>query len=339
MHRIFTIVIVLLSVSFSLIGKEQSVWVKNSAADIELAGTLSLPTTETPKAFLLLISGSGAQNRDEEVFGHRPFKILADTLTSAGYGVLRLDDRGTGESQGVYEDATLNDFLTDAEAAVKYLREEYPESHIGLLGHSQGGEIAVMAASHNKEPIDFIITLAAPAWPGDSLIMSQCRALAVATTGSWPGESLERRLLDIAKSDISPTLAKPMLMQAFSSSLGDIMSVPQVQQQVWQQIQPLLSPMYRGLLRYDPTDDIKNVKVPWLALNGDKDFQVLQDNLKTINELNPMAKVLILKGHNHLFQHAVTGLPDEYSTAGQSPSEETLTSILEFLDQIFPSKN
>lgn len=333
MHK-FIIVSALLCLVLTCRANDKEVKIENSKAGITLSGTLAQPDSGVPRALLFLASGSGAQNRDEEVMGKKPFKVLSDSLVAAGYGVLRVDDRGVGESTGEFENATVNDFTDDAIACVEFLRTEFPNVKVGILGHSQGGQIAVKAASQGKT--DFIVTLAGPAWKGDSLIMSQCRALAVATTGSWPGEGLERRLLDIAMSDISPVVGKALAYNEFANVLGDAASVPQVQQQVLAQLAPLFSPMYRDLLRYDPAEDIRNVKVPWLALNGDKDLQVLSENLKTFEDLNPNVVTVVLPGHNHLFQHAVTGLPDEYPLAGQSPSDETLNKIRDFLNALFP---
>lgn len=314
-------------------GRENDVVVRNETAGINLAGTLALPDGNTqPRALLVLASGSGAQNRDEEVMGHKPFKVLSDRLVAEGYGVLRMDDRGVGGSEGDFEKAILDDFTTDALSGVAYLRSLYPTSKVGILGHSQGGQVAVKAAARGAA--DFIITLAGPAWQGDSLIMSQCRALAVATTGSWPMESLERRLLDIAMSPMPDYIAVPILLQQFGEVYGDALKVPGVADGLTEQVKPLVSPMYRDLLRYDPAGDIKAVKVPWLALNGDKDLQVLVDNLRTFKDLNPDVITVTLPSHNHLFQQAITGLPDEYPKLGQSPSSETLEVIISNLPML-----
>ena len=330
MLRIFTI-LSLITIGFTAFCGETDVVVRNDDANIELAGTLALPEDRIPDFFIVFASGSGAQNRDEEVFGHRPFKVLSDTLTAEGYGTLRMDDRGVGQSTGQFETAVLEDFTGDVLSGVKFLRERYPKARIGILGHSQGGQVAVKAAARGE--VDFIVTLAGPAWKGDSLIMSQCRALAVATTGSWQGERMERKLLDIAMTDVPPHFAKLLLYDVFAEQLGDMMKVPEMQERVYAQIEPLVSPMYHDLLRYDPTDDIKAVDVPWIALNGDKDLQVIVGNLDTIKELNPNAVTLVMEDHNHLFQPAITGLPTEYHLAGKSPSDKTIETILYALNK------
>ena len=309
--------------SLDIQATERNVKVYNPVANINLAGTLALPEDRVPKALVVLASGSGAQNRDEEVMGQRPFKVISDTLVAYGYGVLRCDDRGVGESEGDFNTAILDDFTSDALSGVSFLRKLYPHSKVGILGHSQGGQVAVKAAS--KDSVDFIVTLAAPAWKGDSLIMSQARAIAVATAGSWPNEGLQRNLLDIALSDLPPAIAKTLLYNLLAESVGSAATIPEVQTQLMEQIAPLVSPIYRDLLRYDPENDIKAVRVPWIALNGDRDLQVLVENLYTIKNLNSKAVTIVMPEHNHLFQKAVTGLMFEYPTAGKSPSDETLS--------------
>lgn len=311
---------------------ERDVVVRNTSAAINLAGSLAVPDSGQPTAFFVLASGSGAQNRDEEVMGQKPFKVLSDTLVAHGYGVLRMDDRGVGESDGVFADAVLDDFTSDALAGVEFIRKSYPGAKVGILGHSQGGQVAVKAASRGL--VDFIVTLAGPAWPGDSLVMSQARAIAVAATGSWPNEQLQRRLLDVAMSGMPTSVMRTVLYSTVAEAAGDAISFPHVQQQIMAQIEPILTPMYRDLLLYDPTDDIKAVDVPWIALNGDKDLQVMVGNLDTIRHLNPRAVTIVVPGHNHLFQPAITGLMDEYPTAGRAPSDTTLSLLIDALKGI-----
>lgn len=305
----------------------------NENAGITLGGTLTLPDSEkSPDFFVVFASGSGAQNRDEEVFGHKPFKVIADSLASYGYGSLRMDDRGVGGSTGIFENATINDLTSDIFTGIDYIKNEYPHAKVGVVGHSQGGLSAINAAAMKKA--DFIITLASPAWPGDSIIMSQCRALAVATTGSWPGEQIERRLLDIAKSAMPAYVAKPLIFSELSKVYGEAAKMPQIQEQIYSQIEPMLSNAYRDLLRYNPESDIRSVEVPWLALNGTKDFQVLCSNLQTIGELCPSATTVEVPGHNHLFQEALTGMPDEYGRAAATPSDTTVKLIIDWLNDI-----
>lgn len=327
--RFITLLLIMVGTALSGLGLTRDVHIHNG--DVILAGTLSEPGG-TPRAVIVLASGSGAQNRDEELLGHRPFRIIADTLTAAGYAVLRLDDRGTGQSTGVYADATIDDLDSDIAAALVYADSCFSGIRKGVLGHSLGGQSAVKMAARDK--CDFIVTLAAPAWRGDSIVMSQARALATALTGRWDGEQLQRRLLDIAAADMPDYLARSMISMELAKSLGDAARLPAVRESIEANTSALLSPAYRGMLRYDPAGDIAAVGVPWLALNGDCDTQVLPGNLATIARLNPAADTVVLPQHNHLFQTCTTGLVNEYSTLGQAPSSRTLAEIIAWLTNL-----
>ncbi len=313
---------------------EKEVLVKNDDAKITLAGTLTAPSDRTPRAILVLATGSGQQNRDEEVMGHKPFKVIAEYLSARGYAVLRMDDRGIGGSEGDFAASTADDYLGDIRSGVDYLRSQYPSVKAGVLGHSEGGGVAIIAGSGETPIADFIITLAAPAWAGDSIVMSQARALAVAMTGRWDNEALQRQLLDVAKSPMNKAIAQSCIYSLLASNVGEAANIPAVKEQLLAQSNALLSPNYRRLLRYNPEADIRAVAVPWLALNGDKDCQVLVENLATIKDLNPKAETRIMTQHNHLFQHCTTGLINEYQTISEDISEETLSAIAAWLDEL-----
>lgn len=303
--------------------------VANAGAGIELGGTLSIPEGGAPKGVIVMATGSGAQNRDEEVFGLKPFKVLSDALTDAGFAVLRTDDRGIGASTGDLKESSLEDLCTDITAQFEYLDSIFPGVPRGVLGHSQGGSLAIKTAAHGG--CDFIITMGAPAWAGDSIVMAQSRALAVAAVGRWDAEAQQRRLLDIAKGPMPDAFAKAMLLSAMADFYGDAAKLPQVRERLQVEAAQMTSPSYRELLRYDPAADMDAIAVPWLALNGAKDFQVPPANLKTIKEHNPQAQCVELEGHNHLFQECTTGMLDEYSRLGQSPSAATVDAIVNWL--------
>jgi hypothetical protein len=313
---------------------ENDVLINNTDAQITLAGTLTTPSEGTPRATLVLVTGSGQQNRDEEIMGHKPFKAIAEYLSERGYAVLRMDDRGIGESQGNFATSTADDFKGDVKCGIDYMRSLYPNIKTGVLGHSEGGSIAITIGSGETHFADFIITLAAPAWSGDSIVMSQARAIAVAMLGRWDNESLQRQLLDIVKSPISTPAAQSVIYSMLAKSVGDAANIPAVKEQLLAQTQALLSPDYRRMIRYNPETDIRAVNVPWLALNGDKDCQVLVGNLSTIKNLNPKAETRVMSGHNHLFLHCVTGLINEYQTNSEDISEETLATIAEWLNKL-----
>lgn len=306
---------------------EQEVRVTNHSAGIVLAGTLTTPPS--PKAVCVLATGSGAQDRDETLLGHKPFKVLADSLADRGYAVLRMDDRGTGSSGGSFSGATVDDFVTDIAAGVGYVDSLFRDIQICVIGHSEGGGIAIRLGASDKR-VDMIVTLAAPAWRGDSVIMSQCREMAVRMLGHWDGEALQRQLLDIAMSDASESSVR-MSLQYLLMTLPEA-SIPQVREQLMASAAQMSTPYYRQMLRYDPIPDIEKVKCPWLALNGDRDVQVLCANLDTIATHAPQADTVTMVGHNHLFQHSTTGMPDEYASLHEDISIETLNTIISWLD-------
>lgn len=306
---------------------EHEVRVTNHSAGIVLAGTLTTPPS--PKAVCVLATGSGAQDRDETLLGHKPFKVLADSLADRGYAVLRMDDRGTGSSGGSFSGATVDDFVTDIAAGVGYVDSLFRDIQICVIGHSEGGGIAIRLGASDKR-VDMIVTLAAPAWRGDSVIMSQCREMAVRMLGHWDGEALQRQLLDIAMSDASESSVR-MSLQYLLMTLPEA-SIPQVREQLMASAAQMSTPYYRQMLRYDPIPDIEKVKCPWLALNGDRDVQVLCANLDTIATHAPQADTVTMVGHNHLFQHSTTGMPDEYASLHEDISIETLNTIISWLD-------
>ncbi|MDO4320552.1 MAG: alpha/beta fold hydrolase [Bacteroidales bacterium] len=329
MNRFNAICVTLLA-AVTATGAEREVRVHNG--DVVLAGTLALPDNVAPTAVVVLATGSGAQDRDESLAGHAPFRILSDSLAAAGFAVLRMDDRGTASSTGDYASARLSDFDSDIEAGLAFVDSCLHGVKKGVIGHSQGGQTAIKLAARGK--CDFIVTLAVPAWRGDSIIMSQSRAMATAITGRWDAEPLQRRLMDIAGSNQPDYMAHTMIYMALAESVGEMSRMPAVRERLEASTNALLSPAYRDMLRYDPADNIKAVDVPWLALNGDKDTQVLPQNLLTIKQLNPSAETVVLPGHNHLFQICTTGLVTEYESLAQSPSSETLTTIISWLGKL-----
>lgn len=330
-HALKTIALSLcLSVAMSARAFEaKEVVIENKQDKVSLAGTLVTPDNHQPLAAIVLASGSGAQDRDETIIHHRPFKVIAESLADKGFAVLRIDDRGVGKSTGDASAVTPESNVRDVEAAVDWLDSVYSKP-VGIIGHSEGGQIAVRLAKNDN--VDFIITLAAPAWAGDSIIMSQGRAIAEAMTGKWEGEALQRKLLDIAKSQLPDFQAHALLYLEIANSLGEMAKVPQVQSQINQQIGAMLSPWYREFLRYDPADDIKRVSIPWLALNGSKDMQVLPENLTTIKQLNPHCSTLLLDDLNHLFVKAPTGSPSEYASIMETISPEVIDTIANWID-------
>lgn len=308
-----------------------------SADGTVLAGTLTVPDDNAPRAVVVMLTGSGAQTRDEEVMGRPVFKVIAQDLARRGYATLRCDDRGVGGSGGDAAKTALPECKADALAMLEYVQQELPGMAAGLLGHSMGGSAALQAVRQAPR-CDFLITIGVPAWSGDSIVMEQCRALATATVGSWQAEAQQRRYLDIAKSPTPDPQARLFLKMALMSDLGDVARMPGVEEQIDAEIAAMVSPEYRAMLRYDPTDDIRAVNVPWLALNGTLDMQVVPANLETIHTLNPKADTRLLQSHNHLLQRATTGLPTEYATLPDIVSPEALAVIVDWLDTAVAKK-
>lgn len=296
---------------------------------IKMGATLTQPEGSI-KAAIVLATGSGTQNRDEELFGKNPFKTIAEFLSERGYAVLRVDDRGL-DNPKEKEGADLFTYNRDVESAIEILDSIFLDLPKGIIGHSAGGTYAIMNAAHNHKT-NFIVTLAAPAWSGDSIVMSQTRALAVLATGKWEQEDLQRRILEIAKSDL-PELTRRMLLTAeISKPLGDIVKLPEVQKQLSLQVDVLLSPWYQSFLKYDPSKDIKSIQKPFLALNGLKDCQVVPANLESISQMNPNVDTKCFENLNHLFQNCVTGSVEEYQTLPEDINPQVLEYIADWLD-------
>ena len=308
--------------------------VHNKIDNINLAGTITIP--KDIKSVIVMATGSGSQNRDEELFGHRPFKVIADFLSRNGYAVLRMDDRGVGSSQGNPSISTTDDYTTDIKQAIQSLKDNeiFKNKPIGIIGHSEGGMIAIKAADCS----DFIITLAAPALPGDSIILTQTKAILDASRqgANWSAlyHTLRKRY-DWVKSNIPESILK---LQLYNDVVKDIPSVyltDAVKDQIMVEIASMSSPWYRNFLRYDPADDISKVEIPWLALNGEKDLQVLcNQNLSMIENLNSKAKTMRFEGLNHLFQECQTGMVQEYANIEQTISPVVLQTILDWLNSI-----
>ncbi|MDE6791928.1 MAG: alpha/beta hydrolase [Muribaculaceae bacterium] len=299
--------------SLSFLDADNAV-VINKTDSAALVGTWLMPENATPKAAIVLATGSGLQDRDETMLNHRPFRAIAERLSKEGYAVLRLDDRGVGKSSGDVVNATTATLTGDIAAGLEWMDSVAPNIKKGVLGHSEGGLIAVNLAQNPK--CDFIITLATPSYPGDSIILQQARAVTTAMMGRFEGEPMQKKLL--------------------SDQLGEQFNLPIVKKQVELQVETLLSPWYREFLRTDPTEAIRAVNTRWLALNGEKDYQVLAKNLAHIKEINYNAECMILPGHNHLFLECSTGLPQEYASLKGDISEETLKLIVDWLNNIFP---
>jgi pimeloyl-ACP methyl ester carboxylesterase len=308
--------------------REELVSYANSAAGIALAGTLTIPSGTGPFSAVLLVTGSGPQDRDETILGHRPFLVIADGLTRRGIAVLRADDRGVGKSTGTFATAATSDFVTDAAAGIEYLRSrpEVDRRRIGILGHSEGGLVGPLVASRDSG-VAFLVLLAGPAVPGDELLMQQVMAIGRAQGASDAlldaAMPRQRALFDLVKSDIDTAALTAKLKEMLTGLVPD--------SQLGAQIAQATSPEYRSLLQSDPAPALRALRIPVLAIYGGKDLQVPGDaNAAAAREAlsaNPRAEVVEFPGLNHLFQTANTGLPAEYGQIEETLAPAVLTRI------------
>jgi pimeloyl-ACP methyl ester carboxylesterase len=314
------------------------------SGEIDLAGTLTLPEGAGPFAAVVMVTGSGAQDRDESLAGHRPFLVIADALTRAGYAVLRTDDRGVGGSGGDYEQATYEELAADALAGVSYLatRPEVDPARIGLLGHSEGGYLAPLAARQAPGAVAFTVLMAGPAVSGEDVLLRQ-NELLLAQAGS--PEAVEAQIAFLR--EVVALLRAEEYQQAGELARARIeeqtAALPVEQrpspEQIDAQVAALISPVMRALVTYDPAAALRELSVPVLAFYGGKDLQVSaeQSEPRAVELLagNPDATVVTLPGLNHLMQPAETGLPTEYAAIETTVAPEALDLVTGWLQERF----
>ena len=311
---------------------------ENSVDKITLAGTLTLPKTGNNFPAVILISGSGPQNRDEEILGHKPFMVLADYLTKNGIAVLRYDDRGTAKSTGNFGSATTNNFATDVEAAVKYLqnRKEINHKKIGLIGHSEGGIIAPMVASSTAD-IAFIVLMAGPGIRGDKLMLLQ-KELLERQMGITENEIIKGQdLMAGAYKIIVDSKNNDDLNSKISNYFKEKIEGNDSENEIKSLTNMISSTWMKNFIKLDPAIALQKVKCPVLAINGEKDLQVPASiNLISINDAlvkggNKKVTTKLLPNLNHLFQECTTGAPTEYGTIEQTFVPAALQEILNWL--------
>lgn len=266
---------------------------------IVLGGTLTTPSGCTPEqsVAVVLVSGSGQQNRDEELMAHRPFAVIADALARRGIASLRYDDRGCGNSGGDFQAATTFDFAGDARAALNCLRQRGFRK-TGIIGHSEGGTIAFIIGADEEGTPDFIVSLAGMADRGDSTLLRQMT-----------------RMIELqgAPAKVAGFAAKAAVKKMLK------------QKNVWTDC----------FIALDPAPYVAGIKCPCLALNGEKDSQVLPEfNLSKVEALCPAADCRLYPGLNHLFQHCDTGLSTEYASIEETIAPEVLEDIAEWINQL-----
>jgi hypothetical protein len=329
---------------------EEEIVFENKSANIQLAGTFTYPKESKMFPAVVLVTGSGAQDRDETIFQHKPFFVISDYLTRNGIAVLRYDDRGFGKSTGNFSAATSIDFATDALAAIEYLktRKEVDPTKIGIAGHSEGGMIAPIAASSSGD-VAFVILLAGPGMKGSDLLILQTELILRAN--GTPEEKVKdavkkngqayKIIVDIADSAEAYKEMKKLYEAELAGMSEEEKNKPENSRSMFENsVRTILSLWFRFFLRFDPKPYLENLSIPVLALNGELDLQVPpKENLSGIREAlesagNKNFKTVELPGLNHLFQAARTGSPTEYSEIEETFSTEALKIMSNWIIEI-----
>lgn len=323
---------------------EETVSYRNTADNVKLTGTLTLPRgTNRKHPAVILISGSGPQNRDSFIAGHRPFLVLSDHLTRQGIAVLRVDDRGTGDSDLGSLAATSENFMGDVLAGVGLLkaRKEIDHNQIGVIGHSEGGMIAPMAAARSRD-IAFIVLLAGMGQRGEDVIYTQTELMQRAS-GTDPETIasalvLLKSIIAVVKAETDEKRIEEGVNAAFAKHISG-MSEPQRKtfEPIASSLKALMFmyklPWFRYFVMFDPAPTLKQVRVPVLAINGELDLQVAwKENLDLIASglkqgKNNDVTVKAFPKLNHLFQTSQTGLPSEYMTIDETLSPKVLEAV------------
>ncbi|WP_161602430.1 alpha/beta hydrolase family protein [Tautonia marina] len=323
----------------------------NPAAEIQLAGTLTIPEGDGPFPAAVLVSGSGPQDRDETIVRHKPFLVIADHLTRAGIAVLRFDDRGVGKSEGDHASATTEDFATDALAAVRFLRNrpEIDSGTIGIIGHSEGGVIGPLAAIKAPEDVAFLVLLAGTGVTGREIILRQTDLIARAS--GLPDElvAFQVKVLDELTAPPASGKAAALDTEAIEALTREALEVLSPEQRTAMEesdvalalsASELQRPWFRFFLTYDPRPALRQVTCPVLALFGEKDLQV--DPTQNAPEVeaalresgNPQSSVVLLPGLNHLFQHTESGSPTEYGSIEETIAPEVLDQMTDWIRSV-----
>lgn len=309
----------------------------NPSSGFMLAGTLTLPENPKKCPAVILISGSGAQDRNETIFEHKPFLVIADFLTRNGIAVLRVDDRGVGGSEGNIQDATSDDFAGDVIAGLDFLksRKEIDAIKMGLIGHSEGGLIAPIVATKSKD-VAFIVLLAGPGVQGSQILIEQTelmnRAAGMPENVVNQNQTIVKGIVDILTNETDSAKTLDRLQRTLSGGMYPMMNDDQ-KKAIDAKVKSLNTPWFRYFLTYNPFPTLTKVKCPVLALNGEKDLQVPpKENLEAIKKAlteggNKNFKTIEIPGLNHLFQHCKTGLVAEYAQIEETISPEVLEII------------
>lgn len=329
---------------------DEEVTFENKSANITLAGSFTYPKAVGKYPAVVLVTGSGPQDRDESLMNHKPFLVISDYLTRNGIAILRFDDRGIGKSKGNFASATSLDFTTDALAAVEYLktRKEVDPKKIGIAGHSEGGLIAPICAV-NSNDVSFIVMLAGPGVSGKDILVLQTELVlkAEGTKEEDVKKSTEqnKRIYQVITEETDSAVTYKKLLDLYNEDIrkmsDDDKRKPENSKDNFERAtKTLLSPWFRFFMKYDPRPTIEQITVPVLAMNGEKDLQVPPfQNLPEIEKAlkaggNKNFKIVEMPGLNHLFQPAKTGGVSEYANIEITFSEEVLKIMKDWILEI-----
>ncbi|MES2588379.1 MAG: alpha/beta fold hydrolase [Bacteroidota bacterium] len=324
--------------------KQKEVTFFNEIDKVELSGTLTIPRGKGPFPAVVLVSGSGPQNRNEELLNHKPFLVLADFLTKNGIAVLRYDDRGVGKSKGNFQSATTTNFAYDAQAAFLYLKniKKIDENKIGIIGHSEGGMVAPMVAVADTQ-VRFVVLLAGPGVPMDQLMLKQTEVVSrlggISEEEIKVSQELNRKFYDILLSEDDNEKAKILIEEIVKDHVHSMPEeiAKEIVDDLPKLTQTMLTPWFRYFIRFNPEFYLKQIDIPILAFNGTKDCQVSAiENLdgirKSVKETNNKnVYTYIMPDLNHLFQHCETGSVNEYAIIEETFSLEVMEIIRDWI--------
>lgn len=328
---------------------EEELFIDNKEANVKLAATLTIPKTGSKFPAVILVSGSGPQDRDETIFEHKPFKVIADYLTNNGIAVLRFDDRGVGKSTGSFSEATTLDFASDVNAIYEYLKTDsrIDKNKIGIIGHSEGGIVAPMVAVHNDD-VAFIILLAAPGVSSRNILTKQSELLIKANGGTdelvATNNKIQNAIFDIITQYHSESERNEKIIETLNQIIKDfsqdeINNLGLNKDAINAMAGNLSSEWFKFFVSFDPASVLIDVKCPVLALNGSLDLQVEpKENLANIKKIitfggNKNVTTIEFEGLNHLFQTAKTGTVTEYAQIEETINPKVLGTILNWLKQ------
>ena len=328
--------------------RAEDVTFPSKSEGVTLAGTLTVPEGKGPFPAAILLSGSGPQDRDETLFGHKPFAVLADFLTRKGIAVLRFDDRGVGKSTGDHASATTPDFADDAEGAVEFLkaRKEADPKRIGLIGHSEGGLTAPLVAAR-RDDIAFLVLLAAPGLPGEEILYQQGEAIVRASGGDAEAvkaqRAIQKRLFDVAREGGNPDELKKRLREEIERAIRELPEGKRDDlgegaiEMMKRSADRVAAPWFRFFLTHDPRPTLRKVRCPVLALTGEHDLQVVPGkNLPEVEKAlkeggNRDVTVAEVPGVNHLFQTSESGLPSAYGKIEETFAPKVMERIADWI--------